>query len=277
MMLIQDILPKDLFRGETVFVTGGGSGINLGVARTFAALGANVAICGRTKDKLDVAAGDLRSLGAKVFPVTADVRDYAAIEAAFARCRDELGPMSVLVCGAAGNFLAPAEKLSSNGFKTVIDIDLVGSFNAARAGFSQLQSTRGSLIFISAGMAYMPHAYQVHVGAAKAGIDMLMKNLAIEWGPHGVRSNSIVPGPIEGTEGLAKLADPAQRGALIGSVPLRRAGTVDDIGQAAAFLASPLASYVTGCVLVCDGGQNLAGSAIFNAGAEQMLKLHATG
>jgi NAD(P)-dependent dehydrogenase (short-subunit alcohol dehydrogenase family) len=274
-MLIRSLLPNDLFKGKTVFVTGGGSGINLGVAKNFAALGASVAICGRTQDKLDAAAAELRACGAKVCPVAADVRDMAALEAAFARSRDELGPMSVLVCGAAGNFLAPAEKLSSNGFRTVIEIDLVGSFNAARAAFTQLQATRGCLIFMSAGMAYMPHAYQAHVGAAKAGIDMLMKNLAIEWGQHGVRSNSIVPGPIEGTEGLARLAGPAQRDALIGSVPLRRTGSVDDIGQAAVFLASPLASFVTGCVLVCDGGQNLAGSAVFNAGAQQLLKLGA--
>jgi NAD(P)-dependent dehydrogenase (short-subunit alcohol dehydrogenase family) len=270
-MTVQRLLPPNLFESKTVFVTGGGSGINLGVARNFAALGAKLAICGRTQAKLDAAAEELRSLGAQVCPVAADVRDFAALEAALARSGHELGPVDVLVCGAAGNFLAPAERLSSNGFKTVIDIDLLGSFNAARAAFDQLRQTRGSVIFISAGMAYMPHAYQAHVGAAKAGIDMLMKNLAIEWGPHGVRCNSIVPGPIEGTEGLKRLADPDQRERFIGSVPLRRLGSVDDIGQVATFLASPLASYVTGCVVVCDGGQNLVGSALFNIGAAQVL------
>jgi len=100
----------------------------------------------------------------------------------------------------------------------------------------------------------------------------MMKNLALEWGPHGIRSNSIVPGPIEGTEGLKRLANPALKEKLVNSVPLRRTGTVDDIGQAAVFLASPLASYVSGCVLVCDGGQNLAGSMLFNMGAELMMK-----
>lgn len=270
-MIVQDLLPRDLFRGRTVFITGGGSGINLGVAKNFAALGAKLAICGRTQDKLDAAAAQLRALGTQVCPVAADVRDAAAMEAALARAREELGPVSVLVCGAAGNFLAPAEKLSSNGFKTVIDIDLLGSFNAARAGFEQLRETRGSLIFISAGMAYMPHAFQAHVGAAKAGIDMLMKNLAIEWGPHGIRANSIVPGPIEGTEGMKRLLDPVLAQQFLEHVPMRRMGTVDDIGQTAVFLASPLAAYVTGCVLVCDGGQNLAGSAPFNTGAAQML------
>jgi NAD(P)-dependent dehydrogenase (short-subunit alcohol dehydrogenase family) len=271
-MLITQYLAKDLFKGKTVFVTGGASGINLGVARNFAALGANIAICGRTQEKLDAAAADLRSFGVNVCTAVADVRDSAALEAAFERSRTALGPMDVLVCGAAGNFLAPAEKLSPNGFKTVIDIDLLGSFNATRNAFEQLKETRGSILYVSAGMAYMPHAFQVHVGAAKAGIDMMMKNIALEWGPFGIRANSIVPGPIENTEGLKRLADPAQKAQLINAVPLRRTGTVDEIGHAAAFLASPLAAYITGCVVVCDGGQNLAGSGFFNQGAERMLQ-----
>lgn len=270
-MIVQDLLARDLFRGRTVFVTGGGSGINLGIAKNFAALGADLAICGRTQARLDAAAGELRALGARVCAIAADVRDCAALEAALNRTRDELGPVSVLVSGAAGNFVVPADKLSPNGFKTVIDIDLLGSFHAARAGFEQLRATRGSLIFISAGMALIPHAFQAHVGAAKAGIDMLMKNLAIEWGPHGIRCNSIVPGPIEGTEGMKRLLDPKLAEPFLQHVPARRMGSVDDIGQAAVFLASPLASYITGCVLVCDGGQHLAGSAPFNAAAAQML------
>lgn len=274
-MNVTQYFAKDLFKGKTVFVTGGGSGINLGVAKNFAALGANIAICGRTQEKLDAAAVELRALGAKVCPVAADVRDFAALEAAFARSRAELGPMDVLVCGAAGNFLVPAEKLSPNGFKTVIDIDLIGSFNASRAAFEQIKETKGTIIYISAGMAYMPHAFQVHVGAAKAGIDMMMKNLALEWGRHGIRVNSIVPGPIEGTEGMKRLSNPSVKDMFINAIPLRRMGTVDDIGQAAAFLASPLAAYVSGCVVVVDGGQNLPGSALFNMGAEQMLKAQA--
>ncbi len=272
-MRVNECFASGLYQGKTVFVTGGGSGINLGVARNFAALGASIGICGRTQAKLDAAAEQLRALGANVCAVAADVRDYAAVEKAFAQSREALGPMDVLVCGAAGNFLVPAEKLSANGFKSVVDIDLLGSFNAARAAFEQLRETGGTLLFISAGRAYMPHAFQVHAGAAKAGIDMMMKNLAIEWGRYGIRANSIVPGPIEGTEGMERLAGgAAAKQAIAASVPLRRMGTVDDIGQAAAFLASPLAAYVTGCVVVCDGGANLAGSAPFNAGAEMLMK-----
>ena len=271
-MNITSCFAAGLFKGKTVFVTGGGSGINLGIARNFAALGANIAICGRTQAKLDAAAVELSALGAKVCPVAADVRDFAAVEAAFARSRQELGPMDVLVAGAAGNFPARAEKLSPNGFRTVIEIDLMGAFHASRAAFDQLKETRGTIIYVSAGMALMPHAFQAHVGAAKAGIDMMMRNLAIEWGRHGIRTNSIVPGPIEGTEGMKRLLGPGQEAVFLDSIPLRRMGTVDDVGQAAAFLASPMASYISGCVLVCDGGQNLAGSALFNANIEQMLR-----
>lgn len=267
-MTALDCLAKDLFRGKTVFITGGGSGINLGIARTFARLGANVAICGRTQEKLDRATEELRALGARVVAQAADVRDFVALERAFQRTRSELGEINVLICGAAGNFPVRAEKLSPNGFKTVIDIDVLGSFNAARAAFTQLKTTRGCVIFISAGMAYVPFPYQVHVGAAKAAIDQMMKILALEWGPHGVRCNSIVPGPIEGTEGVKRLGGDAWAAQRDRTIPLGRYGTTDDIGQAAAFLASPLAQYVTGTVLVVDGGQNLTGSQGFGMAIE---------
>ncbi|HUG23100.1 SDR family oxidoreductase [Piscinibacter sp.] len=267
-MIVQHHLPRDLFRGKTVFVTGGGSGINLGVASNFAALGAHVGICGRTKDKLDRAAVGLRELNAhadgKVLAVAADVRDPAALDAAIARTQAELGPIDVLVAGAAGNFLCPAEELTPNGFKTVIDIDLLGSFHASRAAFEQLRERRGCILFISAPQAFVPQAYQLHVGAAKAGVDNLMRNLAVEWGRHGIRANSIVPGPIEGTEGLKRLSSPEVDERAKQAVPLHRYGTVDDIGQAAVFLASPLASYITGTVLLVDGGSALVGSALWN-------------
>src|SRR5262245_29385493 len=218
-MLVTEYFPNDAYRGKTVFVTGGGSGINLGIAKNFAALGANVAICGRSQEKLDAAAGELRALGVKVCAIAADVRDSGALEAAFAASAAALGPMDVLVCGAAGNFLVPADNLSANGFRTVIEIDLLGSFNASRAAVEQLKQTRGTILYVSAGQAYMPHAFQVHVGAAKAGIDMMMKNLALEWGRHGIRVNSIVPGPIEGTEGASRLIDDETKNALIDAVP----------------------------------------------------------
>lgn len=264
-MEIRQYFSESMMAGKVVFITGGGSGINLGIAKNFAAVGANLGLCGRTQERLDGAKAELEALGANVVAQAADVRDLDALAAAMEATRAELGPIDVVVAGAAGNFLCPAEEMSSNGFKTVIDIDLVGAFHAARAGFEQLKETAGTILFISAGQAFVPYPMQVHVGAAKAGIDNLMKNLAVEWGPHGIRSLSIAPGPIEGTEGMRRLGNPELDARFQGVIPLRRYGTVDDIGQLAVFLASPLASYLTGTLVVADGGQNLLGTGVWAA------------
>lgn len=261
--MITDYLPSDLYKDKVVFVTGGGSGINLGIAQTFARLGANLAICGRTAEKLEKARNQLEDLGARVTTAVADVRDFDALSAAFEKTKSEIGPIYCLVAGAAGNFLAPAEALSPNGFKSVVDIDLLGSFNSARAAFEQLAETKGNIIFISAGQSFVPYYGQAHAGAAKAGVDNLMQNLALEWGRYGIRSNSIAPGPIEDTEGMRRLAPGAIGEQFKKVIPLGRFGSLDDIGAAAAFLASPMATYVTGARLVVDGGQNLPGSGLY--------------
>ena len=262
-MRVRDIFREKLFEGKVVFVTGGGSGINLAIAKNFAALGANLAICGRTESKLEAARKELEELGVKVYAAAADVRDAQRLDEVITNTEKELGPIDVLVCAAAGNFLCPVEKLSPNAFKAVVDIDLLGSYNACKFALDQLKKTRGSIIFISAGMSYVPYVAQAHVGAAKAGVDNLMRNLALELGPYGIRSNSIVPGPIEGTEGMDRLA-PGDAGKKFSRlVPMQRFGTKDEIGEAAVFLASPLASYITGTQLIVDGGQNLPGSGLF--------------
>jgi NAD(P)-dependent dehydrogenase (short-subunit alcohol dehydrogenase family) len=259
-MNITRYFAKDLFQNQTVFITGGSSGINLGIARNFAAVGADLGLCGRSQDKLDAASDELRALGARVSAHVADVRDYPTLESAMRRTKEALGPIHTLVCGAAGNFPCPAEQISPNGFKSVVDIDLIGTFHACRAAFEQLQETRGNILFISAGQSFMPYAFQAHVGAAKAGIDRLMQNLALEWGRFGIRCNSIAPGPIEGTEGVRRLVPAGSADRLKKMIPLGRFGAPDDIGQLSVFLASPLASYITGARVVADGGQNLPGS-----------------
>lgn len=249
---------------KRAFITGGGSGINFGIARRFAEAGADLALCGRTASKLEAAADQLRALDRRVITVAADVRDGPRLAEALAQVESQLGPMDVVVCGAAGNFLCAAGDLSFNGFKTVIDIDLLGSFNTARAAFEQLKKTRGVLIFISAGQSLMPFRDQVHAGAAKAGIDNMMRSLALEWGQFGIRSNSIVPGFIAGTEGAARLAGAAKYDRIVAHTPLGRLGTVDDVANAALFLASDAASFVSGTALIVDGGHYLGGSAVLN-------------
>lgn len=255
--------------GQVAFITGGGSGINLGIAKNMAAAGAKVAICGRTFSKLEAAAEEIRAFGGEVFPVAADVRDQEAMEKAFAETEAALGTVSIAVAGAAGNFMCDMKDMTYNGFKTVVDIDLMGSFNTAKAAYEQLKKTKGSLLFISAGQSLDAHSHQAHVCAAKAGVDKLMKTLAIEWGPEGIRANSIIPGPIDGTEGMKRLTSPETLPMLINAVPARRLGAVDDVGRAAVFLSSTFASYITGTVLPVDGGLTLGGSGMFNFAAQQ--------
>lgn len=249
-----------LYDGKTVFVTGGSSGINLGIAEAFGALGAKVAINGRNPDKLAAAVDGLRAKGVRAEGYVADVRDYGAISGVLAQAVQALGPIDVLVCGAAGNFLAPVVGLSSNGFKAVVDIDLVGTFNACRAAFEHLVKPGAAVIAISAPQAEVAYPLQAHVCAAKAGVEMLIKTLAMEWGPAGVRAVAISPGPIDGTEGMARLGgDPAARQGLERRLPLQRFGTKEEVADLALFLASPAARYVTGAVYAVDGGMALVG------------------
>jgi NAD(P)-dependent dehydrogenase (short-subunit alcohol dehydrogenase family) len=264
---VQDLLPRELFKGKTVFVTGGGSGINLGVARNFAALGANIAICGArrrssTTPRWSCARSTARERQGA--PVAADVRDYAALESAFKRTRDEVGAIDVLVCGAAGNFLCPAEDLSPNGFKTVIDIDLQGSFHASRAAFEQLKADARHDHLSSRRPVVRAAGLPGARGAAKAGIDIMMKDLAIEWGKHGVRTNSIVPGPIEGTEGMNACSRPGDGHEEQGRSSARPLRHRDDIGQAAVFLASRSPATSPGRGSLRGWGQRAGGSAIWN-------------
>jgi NAD(P)-dependent dehydrogenase (short-subunit alcohol dehydrogenase family) len=146
----------------------------------------------------------------------------------------------------------------------VVDIDLVGSFHVARAAFEQLRATRGSILFVSADQARSPYDEQAHVGAAKAGVDALMRNLALEWGRYGVRANAVAPGPVEGTEGMRRLTEIAGVEAWNRMIPLKRFAKQSEIGQVAVFLSSSLASYVTGAVVPVDGGLRLSGPHSFN-------------
>jgi len=249
------------FSGKQVFIFGGTSGINLGIACCFASAGADVAVASRSQEKVDAAVETLKSLGSAATGYALDVRDFDAVQAALASHAEDCGELDVLVSGAAGNFPALANDMSPNGFRSVVDIDLLGSFHVLRSAFPYLTKPGASVINISAPQAFVPMPMQSHVCAAKAGVDMLTRTLALEWGPYGIRVNSISPGPIADTEGMRRLApseDIAKQ--YKKSVPLQRFGTVEEIGQAAMFLSSTAAHYVSGVVLPVDGGWSVAGA-----------------
>lgn len=254
------------FKGRNVFVAGGSSGINLGIAKGFAQAGADVAIVSRNAERVAGAVKELEAFGQRVLGLSADVRDAQAIADALRQAHEALGPIDVLVSGAAGNFLAPALGMSANGFKTVVDIDLNGTFHVMRAAFEFLRRPGACVLNISAPQAFNPTKFQAHVCAAKAGVDMLTRVLAMEWGAEGVRVNSIVPGPIGNTEGIRRLAPtPEALQKMTASVPLQRMGSVEEIADMALFLASPHAAFVTGAIIPVDGGSSLAGGRDYTA------------
>ena len=252
------VFAPGLLAGKTAFVAGGSSGINLGIARGLAAAGARIALISRKIEKVDAAVAELQAAGWEAQGWAADVRDYATVEQTLRNTHDAWGPIDIVISGAAGNFLAPAIGMSTNAFKTVIDIDLLGTFNVLRASYEFLRKPGASAISITAGQAVNATLFQSHVCAAKAGINMLTKVLAMEWGPAGVRVNAISPGPIAETEGMARLTPtPEAEAALKAIIPLRDYGTKQDIADMALFLCSDAARYVTGAILDCDGGSSL--------------------
>jgi len=250
----------DILAGRVALVTGGGTGICKGIARAFAAHGASVCLVSRKPDVLAAAADEIaRETGATVITAAADVRQPDQIVAAVAACVERLGSLDILVNGAAGNFLAPAAALSPNGFRTVIEIDLLGTFHAAKAAFEPLQkSGRGLILNISATLHYHGTPLQAHAAAAKAGVDSLTRTLAVEWARLGIRVNAIAPGAIGDTEGMRRLAPGEVGRRILEQIPLGRFGTIDDVAGCALYLASDAGAWITGAVFVVDGGHSVA-------------------
>jgi len=268
------IFADGILNNRVAFVTGGGTGITGGVARALAEAGASVALVSRSLEHLEPAAkaiNDARGRSSTVsegadsgsgeaLAVAADVRNFEQVEKAMAETVARFGKIDIVVNGAAGNFLSPAEALSPNGFGTVVDIDLKGTFNVCRAAFAQLKEHQGQILNISATLHYLGTPMQLHVSAAKAGVDALTRNLAVEWGRYGIRVNGIAPGPIEDTEGMKRLVPEPVKEKLRKNIPLGRFGRISDIEKAALFLCSDGASFINGAVLVVDGGQWLSAS-----------------
>jgi 2,4-dienoyl-CoA reductase [(3E)-enoyl-CoA-producing], peroxisomal len=259
------IFARDVLAGKTAIITGGGGDIGREIATVYAAHGANVTITSRSMERLEEAAGEIRAAtGAKVLTAGCDVRVTESVEAAVEATIAEFGAVDLLVNAAAGNFPAPVAGLSYKGFRTVVEIDLLGTYNMTKACFKALtaaakQHGDASIVNISATLHYNGTPFQAHVNAAKAGIDALTMTVANEWGPNHIRCNCVAPGPIAETEGMRRLTPtPELEKAAAEAVPLRRFGTKREIADACLFLSSPAAQYITGEILVVDGGSRLA-------------------
>ncbi|ODT38280.1 MAG: short-chain dehydrogenase [Lautropia sp. SCN 70-15] len=248
----------DTLKGRVAFITGGGGGIGLEIASCYARLGASVAIAGRNEERLQSGLERLRADGGDAIALRADVRNYEELKAAIDAAVAKFGGLDILVNNAAGNFHCPTAELSPNGWRTVVDIDLNGTFYGCHAAYGHLRRSRfgGSIISIITmlGLSGWPGA--AHAAAAKAGILSLSRTLAVEWGGDNIRVNTISPGPIGDTEGVKRLyVDTGREDLERRKTALGRFGKKQDIANAAVFLASDLAGYVTGENMIVDGGR----------------------
>ncbi len=267
------IFRTGLLDGQVALVTGGGTGIGLGISQLLAELGAHVVMASRKPAHLEAARADIESRGGKVTAVQLDVRDPEQVKAAVDGIVQQLGRIDVLVNNAAGNFYAPSATLSPNAWKSVVEIDLYGTFYCSQAVYPIMAAQGGGrIVSTSMTLHYRGWPMMAHATAAKAGVDALTRTLAVEWAPQRIRVNAIAPGPIP-TEGVrkaftppadsgvpdvfaaadARMAEYAKKG-----IPLGRWGSPRDIANMVAFLASPAGDWITGSIFVIDGGEWLA-------------------
>eukprot|EP01100_Stratorugosa_tubuloviscum_P014962 TRINITY_DN8302_c0_g1_i1.p1 TRINITY_DN8302_c0_g1~~TRINITY_DN8302_c0_g1_i1.p1 ORF type:complete len:291 (+),score=155.87 TRINITY_DN8302_c0_g1_i1:97-969(+) len=250
---------KNILNGSVALITGGGSGICFEIARAFGLHGCKISLMGRRENILQIAREKLIKQGIDTIICQGDVRNFESCVSAVEKTVSHFGQLNILVNGAAGNFLCSAQDLSSNAFKTVIEIDLIGTFNMSKAAFSALIASKSSSILnISATLHYGATRYQIHAAAAKAGVDSLTRSLALEWSGFGIRVNGIAPGPIGDTEGMKRLSGGAEQG-VADFVPLKRLGSTKDIANAALFyVCDSVSNFISGDIMVVDGGSWLA-------------------
>jgi NAD(P)-dependent dehydrogenase (short-subunit alcohol dehydrogenase family) len=261
------VFASDLLKDKVLVVTGGGSGLGAEMARRFAALGAHSVVLARKLDRLEKVAGEIQAAGGKATALACDVRDAAGVAAAADEIEKKLGRVDGLVNNAAGNFLAASEDLSANGFRTVVDIVLNGTFHCTQA-FGKKMIARGkggAIVNIVTTYAWMGSAFVLPSACAKAGVLALTRSLAVEWACYGIRLNAIAPGPVP-TEGAFSrlMPDPTFEEQARNRVPLKRFGTPREIADAAVFLLCDGAGYVTGDCLTVDGGEWLRNGGEFS-------------
>jgi len=252
------MLPEKSLQGRVAIITGGGTGIGFAIAKEYARLGARLVLASRSADHLEPAARELNALGAEAIAVPTDVRAPEQVDRLMVQAVERFGSIDIMVNNAAGNFICPAEKLSANGWNAVVNIVLNGTFYCSRAaGLHMIESGRGgNILNIVAAYAWTGGPGTIHSASAKAGVVCMTRTLAVEWARYKIRVNAIAPGPVE-TEGAGSRlwAPPEIREAMLRTIPRGRIGTVEEVGHAAGYLVSDFADFITGEVLVMDGGR----------------------
>lgn len=269
------VFRPELLKGQVAVVTGGGTGIGFGVAELLAELGAHVVLASRKPEHLDSACAKIAETGGSASAVQLDVRDPERVKAAMEEVVAAHGRIDLLVNNAAGNFYAPSATLSPNAWRSVVEIDLYGTFFCTQAVYPIMaQQGGGRVVSISMTLHYRGWPQMAHATAAKAGVDALTRTLAVEWAPQKIRVNAIAPGPIP-TDGVKKAFTPPADGGVSdifaiadermeryarSAIPLGRWGRPRDIANMVAFLASPAGDWITGSIFVVDGGEWLSKS-----------------
>lgn len=266
----QKMMQADALKGKTIVVTGGGSGLGKAMTTYFLELGANVVISSRNQEKIDNTARELEAqTGGKVLAVPCDVRYYDQVEALVQRSCEKFGSVDILVNNAAGNFISPTERLSSNAFDTIIDIVLKGTKNCTLAfgkHWIEQKQTQKVVLNIVTTYAWTGSAYVVPSATAKAGVLAMTRSLAVEWAKYGMRFNAIAPGPFP-TKGAWDRLLPGnlkEQFDLAKKVPLKRVGAHQELANLAAYLVSDFSAYINGEVITIDGGEWLKGAGQFN-------------
>jgi NAD(P)-dependent dehydrogenase (short-subunit alcohol dehydrogenase family) len=258
---------KELLKGKSIIITGGGTGLGKSMATRFAELGANLVITSRRQEVIDSTAEELRKYGTKVLAITCDVREPEQVNDMVSQTVSELGQVDILLNNAAGNFISPTEDLSPNAFKTVVDIVLNGTFNCTQAVGKVMREKNGGVILnIVTTYAWTGSGYVVPSACAKAGVLAMTRSLAVEWAKYGIRTVAIAPGPFPTKGAWSRLAPPGLgiQKKMRNRVPLKRVGEHIELANLASYLVSDQAAYINGEVVTIDGGEWLQGAGEMN-------------